>query len=461
MRDTEFEIIPTDTAQLVDQMVSTYEELSGETLMPASPESLMIHWVASILHALQVLSNWAANQNIPSRAEGVNLDALAELYYAQERAAAKPAVCTMRFHISAAQLSSVLIPAGTRVTDGAQNLYWETVSDAWVPIGDTSVDAPVRCQTAGTVGNGWVAGSINTIVDVFDYYSGCESVTISGGGADVPTDDEFYALLKASMSAFSTAGPRGAYEYHARSVSAEIADVKAVRPRSNRTIECPLYTLSGDKYAFLGGDEIVINTLKVFPHGSTTAASPETDYTATYVDGLLTVKLTTGGALENETQLDIQAETTGAGRVVIYVLMDDGSIAGEEVKSAVLAACSDDSVRPLSDLVTVADPETVGYNIDLTYYIPANATSSAAAIQAAVEAAVEQYIIWQSAKLGRDINPSYLIGLLMQTGIKRVVVRSPAFTPLHDGDHDGDDEYVPQVATVGTTTIVSGGVENE
>ena len=74
-----------------------------------------------------------------------------------------------------------------------------------------------------------------------------------------------------------------------------------------------------------------------------------------------------------------------------------------------------------------------------------------------MNAAVERFTAWQSSKLGRDINPSYLIGLLMQTGIKRVDLTSPAFTALKDGS----DKSVPQVASVGTITATNGGHEDE
>lgn len=456
-RNPEYEFIPTDTSELEAQMITQYEALTGETVMPASPERLMISWVASIIHAERVKGNYAANQNLPSRASGENLDALAELYYAQERPAPKPAVCTMRFYISEAQSSAVLIPVGTRVTDASQSLYWETTDDVYVTAGDTYADAQVRCQVTGTIGNGYAVGQINTIVDVYDYYTACENTTESDGGADIATDDELYELLKASMYAYSTAGPQGAYVYHAKAVSTEIADVIAVRPRLSFVKTLDLYTLSGTLCAFLGGDELMVDTLAVYPHESSTAAALATDYTVDYTDGLLKITVVGGGVLESETQIDVEIKATGAGRVVIYALMDDGTIAGTEIKASILAACNSESVRPLSDRVSVADPMTVSYDIDLTYYIPANSTTSAADIRTAVEAAAEEYKAWQSAKLGRDINPSYLIGLLMQTGIKRVTVRSPVYTALHDGN----DAHIPEVAAIGTTTIVNGGVENE
>lgn len=151
------------------------------------------------------------------------------------------------------------------------------------------------------------------------------------------------------------------------------------------------------------------------------------------------------------------ANRPSAGKVDLYVLMDDGSIAQTEIKNAVLAACSADTVRPLTDDVAVKDPQTVEYNISFTYFIPSDAAVSSSEIEAAVNAAVDQFVSWQCAKLGRDINPSYLIGLLMQTGIKRVVLTSPAFTVLNDGS----DNTAPQVAMIGDITATNGGHEDE
>ena len=376
-RNAEYQFVSTDTAELVSLIVSMYEKITGQTVQPGSPERLFIQWVGNVIVQERVLNNYTGNQNIPSRAEGANLDALGELYGARPRPAAQAAACRMRFSISEAQTTAILIPAGTRVTDASGTLVWATVGGAYIAIGDTSVEVPVRCQTTGTVGNGYAIGQINTLVDLYDYCDGCENLTVSDGGADEATDEEYYTLLRASMDAASTAGPRGSYIYHAKAVSTEISDV-------------------------------AVN-------------SPE------------------------------------PGVVKLYVLMDDGTLATEEIKAAVLSACSADSVRPLTDKVLVEDAETVSYDISITYYTQSGGSKSAADIQAAVNEAVAEYMSWQSAKLGRDINPSYLVGLLMQTGIKRVALTEPEFTVLRDGG----DGTVPQLAKVGTVTITSGGYEDE
>ncbi len=376
-RNKEYQFISTDTNALVSQLISAYERIAGVTVHPASPERLFIQWIADVIIQERVINNYTGNQNIPSRAEGADLDALGELFYDKTRPAAQAAICTVRFYISEAQASAILVPKGTRVTDKNNSLIWETTADAYIPIGDTYVDVMVQCQTVGTIGNGYAPGQINTLVDVFNYYDHCENITASDDGADVATDDEYYELMRASEDAYSTAGAKGGYIYYAKQVSTEIADV-------------------------------VVN-------------SPE------------------------------------PGQVNLYILMSDGTIAGDEIKNAVLAACNDEHVRPMTDLVVVDDPETVTYNITFTYYIPRNTSLSAAEIEAGVNEAVAEYTSWQSAKLGRDINPSYLGSLLMKTGIKRLEMEAPAYSPLRDGS----DNTVPQVAQVGTITITNGGYEDD
>ena len=153
---------------------------------------------------------------------------------------------------------------------------------------------------------------------------------------------------------------------------------------------------------------------------------------------------------------DVLANSPTPGVVKLYVLMEDGTLAGEEIKSAVLAACSADEVRPLTDQVFVEDAEPVEYNIDFTYYTRTGNGKPVAEIQAAVKMAVEEYVGWQCARLGRDINPDELRERLYHTGVKRIELREPGFTVLRS-----DNRSVPQVARAGSVTITNGGSEDE
>lgn len=372
------EFVNTDPEAIDVALISLYEEITGETVLPASPVRLFISWVTDALAQILAMINHAANQNIPSRALGENLDALGELYFGLERPQAKAASTTMRFTISEAQESAVLIQSGTRISAGGEGLVFATTQDAYVAIGDTTVDVPATCQTPGEAGNGYTPGQINELVDPFPYFQSVKNLTMSDGGADKASDDEYYDLLVSNRDAHSTAGAIGAYVYWAKSVSVNIRDV-------------------------------IVNT-------------------------------------------------PSAGEVRIYAIMDDGTMASEEVKAAILKACNAEYVRPLTDHVQVEDPNQATYNIGLTYYLDRQAAQSASDIEAGVTAAVEGYKAWQAARLGRDINPAKLISMLMAVpGIKRVDVTAPVFTVLQDGN----DGTAPDLPVVGTETITNGGYEDE
>ena len=233
-RNPLYQFVDTDTTKLEAALVDAYEAIVGHGAQPSSPERIFIAWVASIILQERVYLNHAGNQNIPSRAEGANLDALGELFYQHTRPAATSSTVTMRFNISEAQTSAVLIPKGTRVSNG-QNMFWATVEDRYIAAGQTYGDVTAECMTAGTAGNGYLAGQIATIVDVFDYYTSCTNLTESGGGSDAPTDDEFYEQLRQSEDNYSTAGPKGGYIAKAKAVSNDIADA-ADRPADCRHI---------------------------------------------------------------------------------------------------------------------------------------------------------------------------------------------------------------------------------
>lgn len=378
-RNVSYEFVSMETEELVSALIAVYEELTGVTVQPASPEKLFIQWVANILMVERAHINRAGNSNIPSRAEGSDLDALGETIFDVLRPEPGPSTVRMRFYISEAQDFPILVPAGTRVTDSGQTLYWGTNEDTYIYAGEMYVDIPCTCETAGTLGNGYEPGQINVVVDVFEYYSRCENLTTSDGGTDAATDAEYYELMVQSLNKWSTAGARGGYAYYARQVSTEIADV-IVKPPA-------------------------------------------------------------------------------AGLVYIYALMEDGTLASEEIKNAILEACSADDVRPLTDYVSVHDGEKIPYNIRLTYYTARDAAKSATQMADDVQAAVDSYVAWQSAKFGRDINPDKLRSYLLEAGVKRIVLNEPEFTVLQSGD--SEDYTAPQIAVVGEIEIINGGYEDE
>ena len=148
---------------------------------------------------------------------------------------------------------------------------------------------------------------------------------------------------------------------------------------------------------------------------------------------------------------DVYVTSESPGEVDVYFIMNDGTIPSASVIAEVESYLNDRTIRPLTDNVSVKMPMTSIYNIDLTYYIGTSDTSAVSTIQDDVAAAVSAYNLWQTEKIGRDINPSYLIKKIMEAGAKRVVVNSPTFTVLNEST----------VAKTGTVTVNYGGVEHD
>ena len=365
----EISFVNTDTDTLVNALVKSYEKFTGRTLYPADPVQKFILWIADIMIQERILIDESAKQNVPRYAQGVYLDSLAEIFKDAYRLQPQAAATTFRFYLSTALPYQHLIPIGTRVAVG--NIVFETTETLYIDAGKQSGDVPAICQQVGEIGNGFVPGQIMQLVDVFPYYDRVENITVSAGGAERETDSAFYERMRESMESFSTAGPSGAYIYHAKTASPLVADVAALSP--------------------------------------------------------------TPGVAD------------------IRVLLRDGELPTEEVLQEVQAQLSADKVRPLCDFVQVSAPDTVPLNIDATYYIPKPSQNSAAVITADVEKAVQDYIRWQTEKMGRDINPSVFVSYLMKTGIKRVVVRQPEYTVVPESE----------VAALNQCNVSSGGVEDE
>lgn len=148
---------------------------------------------------------------------------------------------------------------------------------------------------------------------------------------------------------------------------------------------------------------------------------------------------------------DVYAGSPKPGEVDIRILLYNGNMPTKELLEAVKKHLSEDDIRPLTDNVTVAAPEEVEFNIQVKYYVARSKAAKNEEIQRAVELAVENYVLWQTSKMGRDINPSYFSAMLMEAGVKRVEITEPVFTEIINGS----------VAVMKNCNVTLGGVEDE
>ena len=147
---------------------------------------------------------------------------------------------------------------------------------------------------------------------------------------------------------------------------------------------------------------------------------------------------------------DVAVDSPEPGTVDIRVLLEGGEIPGEEMLAIVDAAVNDRTKRPLTDYVTVQAPDAYNYTVNITYYIDTEDIDQETAIRNKVTAAVDEFVLWTKSRIGRDINPSRLIQMVVAAGAKRVTVTHPTFTVLDN----------TQVGIAGTVTVNYGGTED-
>ena len=117
--------------------------------------------------------------------------------------------------------------------------------------------------------------------------------------------------------------------------------------------------------------------------------------------------------------VSVWSNPPNAGKVYIYPLMDGGRLPTTEECAQVYAVCNADRIRPLTDQVFVQPPTPIQFHAIVKYWIKKADGQFEAEIQQKVQAAYQEYLIWQSTKIGRDINPSKLDQMLVEAGAKR------------------------------------------
>ncbi|MCP3921903.1 MAG: baseplate J/gp47 family protein [Desulfobacterales bacterium] len=228
----EVNFVEDDTEVVKQNVITTYEGITGRSLAPADPERLFLEGLAAIIGQQKVLINQTGRQNLLAYAEKQNLDHLGALVET-ERLPEQPSKTTVRFYMKDLIIGDL---NGIRVTpdgklffkagDGLTTKEFPFVTESE----DTYVDIPVTCETQGVIGNGYLPGQIKKLVDPVSSVNKIENITTSSGGADIESDDSYRLRINNAPSRFSTAGPKAAYEYFVKSTHQDIVDVSVTTP---------------------------------------------------------------------------------------------------------------------------------------------------------------------------------------------------------------------------------------
>ncbi|OLS63732.1 baseplate assembly protein [Pseudomonas putida] len=223
------EFVKIDPAGVEADLIARYEAKSGKTLYPAQIERLFIDLIAYTRSRLDMAIQNAGEQLLVRFSTGPILDYLGELV-ATPRLLAKPATCLLRFSMPSARSLALLIPAGTRVSTQDGKLTFVTDYDVQIIPGQTQITVSATCVTAGTLGNGWAPGQIIVISNSPLPTLVATNVNETAEGAEDEGDDRYRERIILAPEAFSNAGSRGAYRYHALAVHQSIIDVAVHGP---------------------------------------------------------------------------------------------------------------------------------------------------------------------------------------------------------------------------------------
>lgn len=222
--------------QILNEMVADYEmkyqEITGRkiTLRPGDKEHIHLRIEAGQYYQMYQIMDNAAKMNLLKYSKGNFLRHLGAFKktFIQEP---KPAVVTARFTLSEIRKDVIYIPQGTRITAG-DGVYFATDDYAEVKAGDSFVDINCTCESVGEVGNDYIPGQIEIIVDPVPYVASVANTTKSEGGSREESEENFRERIFLAPSSYSVAGPADAYEYWVKQYnSAAIEDVKIYEPQ--------------------------------------------------------------------------------------------------------------------------------------------------------------------------------------------------------------------------------------
>ena len=237
------EFLETDAETIKSEIITGYEEASGRTLAAGDPVRLYLLSLAAVIIQQRTAVNLAAQQNLLSYAQDGYLDALGTLLSVTRLSESK-AVTTIKFTLSQALATVYTIPAGTEVTNGVVTFATDKALD--IPKGELTGSVTASCTVAGTVGNDYLAGQVNTIVKPMTFVVKAENTTITTGGSEAESDESLAERIRLAPNSFSVAGPEKAYVYHAKSVSSSVLDVSVTSPTPGEV----------DVYVLLAGGEL-------------------------------------------------------------------------------------------------------------------------------------------------------------------------------------------------------------
>lgn len=225
----------TDYANFLEQMQQSYEQLAGMRADDASDVGIRFKILAEQLSKIKEELEFAKQQSFPQTATGENLEthALERGVFRKQATRAKGMV---RFSRESAASEDILIPQGVFLTcsqtegNHGTDIRFVTTNEVTLRQGQTSVDAPVECQTEGSRGN-LATGILNVMITPVQGITAVSNPEPILSGEDAENDEMLRQRLLDSYR-MVTNGTNTAFYYNKAMSYEGVSSVK-VLPRVN------------------------------------------------------------------------------------------------------------------------------------------------------------------------------------------------------------------------------------
>ena len=234
--------IDRDPEVIKTELIQLYEQATGKTLQPAQVERILVEIIAYRETLIRIAIQEAAKQNLVRYAGFPMLDYLGELL-GIERLEPQFARTTLKATLTAAQGTNVVIPAGTRVETKDGRHVFKTEAALTIAAGQTTGNVAAVAQVEGIEANGYLPGEVATVLDPVAWVASIVNTTTTDGGSGLEENDRYRERIMLAPEAFSTAGAKGAYRFHAMAAHPSIVDVAIQRGANGEVLVYPLTEL--------------------------------------------------------------------------------------------------------------------------------------------------------------------------------------------------------------------------
>lgn len=266
----EFGIETSDT--ILNRFLTTLKNLFNISLSPADPYYNLLSAFAYVIAVEKASIAKRSKENFLAYMTGDQLDN----WGANNdciRLEAIPATTALQFTLSEELEEDLTIPSGTRV-QSSNGTTFATTEDLIIPAGDTIGTVYSECVEAGKAGNGYTVGQINYIMNpIASVDTTVSNITITSGGFDVESDDDYRLRIRNAFDSFSTAGSMDSYNYWTKSLSNSIIDVDSYTPSAGYVNICVL-----TKDGALGTTSELYTRLQEFLGNTNSTKRPMTDF---------------------------------------------------------------------------------------------------------------------------------------------------------------------------------------